>query len=87
MAKDMDARAGIERLKATVEEYNNYRIDLMHEFEEVKEQLGWIEVKYCKKCKHETIQRRHWDCPDDYACLTCGTIWKYTCERVAKEVK
>lgn len=32
-----------------------------------------LQIEYCDKCKHPTLQ--HKDCPGEWLCLTCGTVW------------
>lgn len=53
-------------------------------------------VRYCKKCKHDTLQegRGRYDIlwtgcilGECHYCLTCGTLWKCEEKTVCKEVK
>ena len=69
---------------------------------EFKGALGDVSVRHCKKCKHDTLQRRKlrynfgWvlfgssgstSGDYDYECLNCGTKWECRRKEVCTEVK
>ncbi len=64
--------------------------------EMVEKHIHKTEVRFCEKCKHETLQKSgstllngyaYKMCEYDYICLNCGTEWCCELETVCTEVK
>jgi hypothetical protein len=91
--KDRWARQRIEErangLEQELEDERSYRQDTDKELRELNAQLGRLEIKHCKKCKHLTPHWRSHSGWEDFThtCLVCGKEWHYYQEEVAEEVK
>ena len=82
--KDKELRERVSRLEQDFNGGVSVQIDGF------TRELKDLRIKYCEKCKHETMQKQiilHPNYSHIYLCLNCGTKFECKQETVCKEVK